>query len=106
MVPPVDCDGVSCDPTQECCFTNPPPRFNCVTAGTCGGGTLACDERADCDVGEVCCHNPPDDIGATCVTTCEGITVCGTAEECPEGMDYCCEAMGGVFSICRDAPCG
>ncbi len=105
VVPPVDCDGVECLATEECCFTTGPSELNCVDIGACTGGVLECDEGADCPSGWICCHQPPDDTGATCVETCDDRIVCGDASECPEAEPYCCEAMGGVFMICRANPC-
>ena len=107
VAPPVDCNGVSCDPGEECCVSISPTSTSvgCVVAGTCGGGMLTCDEGGDCPDGQVCCHNPPTDTGASCVTTCDGIVVCSAVGDCPEGLAYCCPAMGGIFSICRATAC-
>ena len=104
-VPTVDCGGGVCSDTQECCFTTDPAEVTCVDAGTCDGGVLACDEKADCPGDQVCCHNPPSNIGAECVDSCNRIIVCGGDGDCTEERPNCCPAMGGVFEICVENPC-
>jgi len=106
--PGVDCGGVACASGEECCFTTTPPTLTCVTAGSCSGGVMGCDEAADCGEGQVCCHDPAaGDIGAQCVDTCDAIPVCGSDAECTAypGRPYCCPAMGGAFTICRNTAC-
>jgi len=103
--PPVDCDGVECTAAEECCLTTGPRELNCVDIGDCEGGVMECDEAADCPTDWICCHNVDGDIGATCVETCDDIIVCGDASECPETEPNCCDAMDGLFTICRENPC-
>jgi hypothetical protein len=105
-------------PAQECCLA-PEASLACVDTVTgldpCPGGTdIACDDPADCSVGEVCCISLNSQmyiLGTRCVPSCAAneSTVCDPAgptasSQCTQGT---CKSIAvtnfpfGWFHACQ-----
>ncbi len=96
--PVVDCLGVDCGPTEICCVES--NSATCVPDGTCGGVPIGCDDTDDCGDSGVCCH---ENGGFSCEPICNGMLICDTGQDCPQGEPNCCLVMQGIVSVCLDA---
>jgi hypothetical protein len=105
----VACGDTSCNLSSEvCCSMTPPATARCQAGTTClSGGTIACDEAADCLPDQVCCVA---DVGAgvmhaACDFDCTGsfAQACKTDRECSFGT---CRTWncGGPFNACGPPP--
>ncbi len=115
----VDCMGMTCGATQQCCVTRDPAGggvvAECIGADTmCMGATADCDGPEDCGGADYCCARV--DLGgvaimcespSTCVPGGFGpFEVCHTADDCSTPSDMCCPInMGGFTGAYCSAMC-
>ena len=98
--------GLACaGAAGACCRGESAAQGSCVAVGApCAGSIFCCDDRSDCDPGEVCCH--PVGAGSGCLPEaecavrmgqrmCLADPACEPGEECCSGIpvpplnDYC-----------------
>lgn len=105
---------ISCGTTEcsgrglVCCVDGPNAKCeNAAGVGSdCNGVSLACDETADCPVGQACCFGNGDSMTARCRLNCgnDQPRLCKSNAECgPNGTCTQRDCKGAMLKTC--GPC-
>jgi hypothetical protein len=83
----IDCDTVSCEAPEVCCYDSV-AGGSCVTGpNPCSAISIACDSTADCADGELCCVIESLVTCSTdCAATAGALQFCKTNSECSSGV--------------------
>ena len=117
-----DCGALTCDPATSICCTNyggPGGGFSqkCQASGTMCSAVAHCDEKSDCDSGQICCATVSSggSITESCNTAdkCGGAAgggayiVCKSDVDCAGSRPYCCPmtAYGYTYYACQSSKC-
>jgi len=103
-------NGMQCTtPAEVCCVTGTglgSADAGCQAAASpCAGGSLKCDEKADCTGGDICCAGFGGGTGGSeCKTACSMMQaqLCKTNAECTGGVCYankCPTGPGGATAV-------